>query len=285
MSRKWMTPTLAPLSPSLSFVRPLPAALVLAAALLATGCVSKSQFTEVESQLATCEQEKAKADAAVISWEQRFDRESKRWTEMEKSVTTALPRALSEFQEERQAIVKLVPEQVRGQLVRYLDDYSSTVTRGFERMKQDSDEIKLQLAATEKALQIVSKDTKSIDANTQSIGKMIDQSLSGERNKRENIAQNLTDLMNRIVEFDQTKINCKGCPERLKMRDKTKEEMLAFHQELMQDLATIQNAALVPPPSGGPAVPAADGGGDPAGGSGADPTGGDPTGGGADQQR
>jgi hypothetical protein len=279
MSRKWMTATLAPLSPA-------PAAVfMLAAALFATGCVSKSQFTEVEGQLATCEQEKAKADAAVISWEQRFDRESKRWTEMEKSVTTALPRALSEFQEERQAIVKLVPEQVRGQLVRYLDDYSSTVTRGFDRMKQDNDEIKLQLMATEKALQIVSKDTKAIDANTQSIGKMIDQSLSGERNKRESLAQNLTDLMNRIVEFDQTKINCKGCPERLKMRDKTKEEMLAFHQELMQDLATIQNAALVPPPSGGAGVPAADGGADPAGGSGADPTGGDPTGGGAEQQR
>jgi hypothetical protein len=280
MSRKWMTATLAPLSPSASSLLA-----VALAATLATGCVSKSQFTEVEGQLATCEQEKAKADAAVISWEQRFDRESKRWTEMEKSVTTALPRALSEFQEERQAIVKLVPEQVRGQLVRYLDDYSSTVTRGFDRMKQDNDEIKLQLMATEKALQIVSKDTKAIDANTQSIGKMIDQSLSGERNKRESLAQNLTDLMNRIVEFDQTKINCKGCPERLKMRDKTKEEMLAFHQELMQDLATIQNAALVPPPSGGAGVPAADGGADPAGGSGADPTGGDPTGGGAEQQR
>lgn len=242
----------------------------LAAALLAGGCVSKSQFEEVEGQLATCEQEKAKADAAVISWEQRFDRESKRWTEMEKSVTTALPRALSEFQEERQRIVKLVPEQIRTDLNRYLDDYSATVTRGFERMKADNDEIKLQLAATEKALQIVSKDTKSIDANTQSIGKMIDQTVSGERNKRERLAQDLTDLMNRIVEFDQTKINCKGCPERLKMRDKTKEEMLAFHQELMQDLATIQNSALVPPPpTGAPAVPAADGGAEPAGGSGA----------------
>lgn len=240
---------------------------MLSAALFAGGCVSKSQFEEVEGQLAACEQEKAKGDAAVISWEQRFDRESKRWTEMEKSVTTALPRALSEFQEERQRIVKLVPEQVRGELQRYLDEYSGTVNKGFERMKMDNDEIKLQLAATEKALQIVSKDTKSIDANTQSIGKMIDQSLAGERNKRERLAQDLTDLMNRIVEFDQTKINCKGCPERLKMRDKTKEEMLAFHQELMQDLATIQNSALVPPATDAPATPAADGGGEPAGGS------------------
>lgn len=241
----------------------------LAAALLASGCVSKSQFEEVQSQLATCEQEKAKVDAAVISWEQRFDRESKRWTEMEKSVTTALPRALSEFQEERKQLEKQVPEGVRQQLARFLDDYTGTVNRGFERMKQDNEEIKLQLMATEKALQIVSKDTKSIDANTQSIGKMIDQSLSGERNKRERLAQDLTDLMNRIVEFDQTKINCKGCPERLKMRDKTKEEMLAFHQELMQDLATIQNAALVPPPTDAPAAPSADaaeGEGDEAGG-------------------
>lgn len=277
MSRTWMTATLAPKSFPVS--RLAAPSLLIAAALFAGGCVSKSQYEEVQTQLANCEQEKAKVDAAVISWEQRFDRESTRWTEMEKSVTTSLPRALSEFQEERQRIVKLVPEQVRGELQRYLDDYSSTVTKGFQRMKQDNDEIKLQLVATEKALQIVSKDTKAIDANTQSIGKMIDQSLTGERNKREHLAQDLTDLMNRIVEFDQTKINCKGCPERLKMRDKTKEEMLAFHQELMQDLATIQNAALVPPPSVTTDAPAADGGGDPTGGSGAEPVTEEPAGG------
>ncbi len=236
-----------------------PVSALLIVALLAVGCVSKSQFEEVEGQLATCEQEKAKADATVISWEQRFDRESKRWTEMEKSVTTALPRALSEFQEERQRIVKIVPDQVKVQLERYLDDYSSTVNKGFERMKTDNDDIKLQLMATQKALDILGKDTKSIGANTESIGKMIDNSLSGERAKRERLAQDMTDLINRIVEFDSTKINCKGCPERLKMRDKTKEEMIAFHQELMQDLATIQNFALVPPPSDAPAVPGAGG--------------------------
>lgn len=210
------------------------------------GCVSKSQYEELQGQFNTCEEEKAKADAAVISWEQRFDRESKRWTEMEKSVTTALPRALSEFQEERERIVKLVPDQVKGQLQRFFDDYGRTVAKGFEQLREDNAEVKLQLAATQKALEIVGKDTKSIGENTQSIGKMIDQSLSGERGKREQLAKDLTDVLNRIVEFDQTKINCKGCPERLKMRDKTKEEMLAFHQELIQDLSTIQNAALVP---------------------------------------
>jgi hypothetical protein len=224
----------------------LKTSIALAMAALATGCVSKSQYQELEGRLAACDEQKAASEAAVISWEQRFDRESKRWTEMEKSVTTALPQALSEFTEERQRIVKLVPEQVRGELQRYLEDYGRTVSKGFENMKAANDDIKLQLAATQKALEIVGQDTRSIGTSTQNIGKMIDESLAGERGKRERLSQNLTDVLNRIVEFDQTKINCKGCPERLKMRDKTKEEMLAFHQELIQDLSTIQNTAVVP---------------------------------------
>lgn len=220
--------------------------LSVAAVLASTGCVSKSQYEELQVAQTSCQEAKAKSDAAVISWEQRFDREAKRWTEMEKSVTTALPQALSEFQEERQRIVKLVPEQVRGELQKYLDDYGRTVSKGFEQLKTDNAEVKIQLAATQKALEIVGQDARSTVQNTQSIGKMIDESLSGERGKRERLAKDLTDVLNRIVEYDQTKINCKGCPERLKMRDKTKEELLAFHQELMQDLSSIQNVAMVP---------------------------------------
>lgn len=220
----------------------------LSTLILTTGCVSKSQYQEIEGKLATCEQEKAQTDAAVISWEQRFDREAKRWNEMEKSVTDALPRALTEFQEERQRIVALVPDQVRGEVEKYLQDYTSAVMKGFERLKEDNQEIKIQLLATQKALDMVSSDTKTIGADTKSIGKMIDTSLSGERSKREALSKELADVINRIVEFDQTKINCKNCPERLKMRDKTKEEMLAFHQELMQDLSSIQTAASIPAP-------------------------------------
>lgn len=229
-----------------------------AAALLATaGCVSKSQYEELQGTQIACEEAKAKSDAAVISWEQRFDREAKRWTEMEKSVTTAMPQALSEFQAERERIVKMVPDQIKSDLKRYLDDYARTVAKGFEQLRTDNAEVKLQLAATQKALEIVGQDTRTIGDNTQSIGRMIDESLSGERGKRERLATDLTDIVNRIVEFDQTKVACKGCKDRLKMRDKTQEELLAFHQELMQDLATIQNSAMVPAAPEGVATTAA----------------------------
>ena len=43
-----------------------------------TGCVSKTDYEDLQAQLDACEAEKAQAEAENISWEQRFDRESRR---------------------------------------------------------------------------------------------------------------------------------------------------------------------------------------------------------------
>ena len=57
-------------------------------------------------------------------------------------------------------------------------------------------------------------------------------------------------MIDHIVEFDQTRLNCKRCDEKLKMRDKSREELLGFHAELMADLAELQTfAALSVAPS------------------------------------
>lgn len=211
----------------------------LAVLLLGTGCVSKKDHEALQAQLDACEAEKAQSEAAVISWEQRFDRESSRWEQMEASVSSALPRALSEFQAERDRIVEMVPEQVQDDITRYLDEYFNTVMVGFERLQEDNQETRIQLLATQKTLEMLGQDT-------QSIGTAIDQSLNDSREKREQVAQDLADVIDQIVEFDQTRLTCKKCPERLRMRDNTREQMIAFHQELMSDLASLQTFASLP---------------------------------------
>ncbi|MEM7584253.1 MAG: hypothetical protein AAF560_12770 [Acidobacteriota bacterium] len=220
---------------------------VLLLALLCVGCASKKDLEAVQAQLAACEADKQKLEADVIAWEERFDSASNRWNDVEASVSEALPTAINEFHTERERIIELVPEQVQGEVTAYLDDYFTTVMQGFGKLAEDNKEIKLQLNATHKALEAVGADTRAIST-------AIDQSVSEERAmredeaaRRERVATRLAETVDLIVEFDQTRLNCKDCPERIRLRDKSREVLLAFHAELMSDLADLQRFAGDPP--------------------------------------
>ena len=65
----------------------------------------------------------------------------------------------------------------------------------------------------------------------------------GEQARRERVTEQLADLVDLVVEFDQSRINCKECPERLKLNRKQRETVLGFHAELMADLADLQKYA------------------------------------------
>lgn len=217
----------------------LPVLALVLVPLLAAGCVSKSDHEALQAELAACSEAQARAEAEIISWEKRFDRESDRWEQLQGSVAEAVPRALSEMHEERQRIVDMVPDQVRGEVTQYLDEYFNTVMTGFDRMAQDSQDMRIELLATNKALEALGQDTRSI-------GNAIDESLADEKGRRSKVSQDLADIIDSIVEYDQTRLNCKGCDQRLRMRDKPREDLLAFHQDLMNDLASLQTFAAAP---------------------------------------
>lgn len=215
----------------------------LLSVLLLAGCASKEDLEQAQTDLANCQEESSKLEASVVAWEERFDQASQRWTDLETSVSDALPRALDEFHTERDRIIELVPEQVQGEVTAYLDDYFNTVMKGFSQLSEDNQDIKIRLDATHEAL-------KAVGADTRAIGVSIDETVSDERAKREEeqarreqVATHLAELVEQVVEFDQTRINCKQCPERLKLKDKQREALLAFHAELMADLADLQRFA------------------------------------------
>ncbi len=221
--------------------------LVLILALLAgTGCASKQDLEAARLQLATCEDEQTRLEASVISWEQRFDRASGRWNELEASVSDALPKALGELHTERERIIELVPEQVQSEVAAYLEEYFATVMKGFGELAQDNADIKMRLEATHQALQTVGADTRAISAT-------IDQTVAEESARREqeqarhqDAAKQLAAVIDHVVEFDQSRINCKQCPDRLKLNRKQRETVLGFHAELMADLANLRQLAGEP---------------------------------------
>ncbi len=217
--------------------------LVLLALLASAGCASKQDLETARLQLTACEEEQTRLEASVISWEQRFDRASGRWNELEASVSDALPKALGELHTERERIIELVPEQVQSEVAAYLEEYFATVMKGFGELAQDNADIKVRLQATHEALQTVGADTRAISAT-------IDQTVVEERTRREQedarhqqTAAQLAELVDQLVEFDQNRINCKQCPDRLKLNRKQRETVLGFHAELMADLASLRQLA------------------------------------------
>ncbi len=213
---------------------------VVLLSVLSVGCVSKSDHEALQAQLDACQQEKAQVEAEVISWEQRFDRESSRWTQIGDSVAEAVPQALTEMHEERTRILNMVPEQVQNEVSDYLDEYFNTVMSGFDRMAQDNRDLRVEVMGMQKAMEVLGHDTKAI-------GKAIDDSLTDEKGRRQKLARDLADIIDLVVEYDQTRLNCKGCPDRLKMRDKSRSALLAFHQDLMSDLSRLQAYAAAAP--------------------------------------
>ncbi len=212
-------------------------------ALLATGCASKKDLEAARAELAACEEERARLEASTIAWEQRFDQASGRWNQLEAEVTSALPKALGELHTERERIIELVPEQVRSEVNAYLEDYFTTVMKGFSELSDDNAEIKSRLAATHQALEAVGADTRAI-------GYTIDQTVIHERSlreaeqaRRQDARARMAELVDRIVEFDRDRINCKQCPERLRLNRKERETVLGFHAELTAELADLQTLA------------------------------------------
>jgi hypothetical protein len=233
---------------ALSAVPRLPLLLLLLG--LTAGCVSKKEHEAVTAKLGTCEDEKAALQAENVNWERRFDRESQRWEELGASVTDALPKALVEFHQERDRILELVPQQVQSEVQDYLEDYFETVSKGFQLLKNDNEEIKAQLAATGTALAAVGADTKSISAT-------VDRSLADERRRRDKVSQELAALLDKVVDFDRTRIDCAKCPDKLGLSRKERETILAFHDELTRSLSEIQSLIGGAPPEGEAAADAA----------------------------
>lgn len=204
----------------------------------------KTERESVQNELVECQEAKVQAEAKVISWEQRFDRESNRWETMEASIKDQLPKALNELNDERQRIVEMVPEQVQDEVAKYLDEYFSTVMTGFEKLANDNKDIRLQLDTTHRVLESLGADTRSIQSS-------IDGALENERTKRElerdqreEIAAALGEIGAKIAEFDSTVVNCRNCPNRLRLNRKERETITAFHSGLTQSISDLQTATV-----------------------------------------
>jgi hypothetical protein len=210
----------------------------VAFAMIAAGCVSRAEHDQVVQQLQGCEQEKSSALKAVNDCQGQLQTESKRWDSIETQLTSTLPQTLKDFQDERAKIIEIVPEQVRSEVGKRLDRYFVNVFKQLERMEGKLELMREDLSASRAEVARLSTDVGSkLDATHKAV--------LGEHDRLAEQSRRVAEIIAIVAEFDRDRINCRDCKERLRLKDKDREQLLAFHSQLIQQVQMLETEGLV----------------------------------------
>lgn len=214
--------------------------LPLAAAVVASGCVSKSAYEQLGVQLEECRKDKTAAQDAAAACEGRFEREVVKWDNTEKTLSEVVPQTLQQFGEERDKILQLVPEAARTEVRSYLDDFSKSVQRGFQSVQASQEALRADNARILAELETSKQSLAAVGDTTQSIDSTLKSNLQSANQDRQRMRASAAAIVQLIQEFDQTYINEKGSDERLSLSRKEREAIMNFHARVVTSLTTLQ---------------------------------------------
>lgn len=204
---------------------------------LAAGCVSRGEHDAVKQQMDTCERDKVAAQSASRDCEARYQAANDRWQNIETQLTSTLPQTLQDFRDERDKIIELVPQQVRDEVAGKLDRYFGTVAREFKKMDSKLDTLNEQVTRSHSQMTDLVKDsTQAVDVKLTETH----QAVIAERSRRQDRSRRIASVISEIAWFDQERINCKKCKDRLRFKGDSQAQLLAFHSKLIQDIQALQ---------------------------------------------
>jgi chromosome segregation ATPase len=217
-------------------------ALVLAS--LTIGCVSKKDYESVQQQLATCESDKKAAQDSASGFERRLDSDKERWESLNTSLGAVLPQVQADLETQRKEIIKLVPEQVRGEvgarLDRHFSSIASQLTTVGKQMQEEVEGLKTQLTAAQAQITELRSQTTVVETKVDATHEAV----TGDNHKLEqrlaDQGKRAQDLTAQITQFDTTYLTCADCPEKLKMKDTSREALLKLHADLLKALSSLQ---------------------------------------------
>ena len=246
---------------ALAFAAPAAGALLL---LPLSGCVSRSKHKETETLLSECRTDKQSAQTAQTSCEERFAREVKRWEDMDTVVASVVPGTLAEFRAEREEILKLVPETTRKEVQQYIDQLTDAMGRGFQVLRDQNENVTLELEVAQTKLDALQARTDSIGTQTTSINATLEGSLREAIETQQRMRQQAAALVSTVQSFDKSYVTVKESDSRLKLNRNQRETIEQFHAKLIGDLTAISGGGAgaaaeepgdveAPPPASDPA--------------------------------
>ena len=210
----------------------------------AVGCVSKKDYEALQGQLTTCEADKKAAQDASAGFERRLDSDKERWESLNTQLGTVLPQVQADLEQQRKEIVRLVPEQVRAEVGTRLDRHfaklAATMTQVGEDMQAQVSALDQQLTAARAEIAQLKTQTTSVESKVDATHEALVGTNKGLEDRLAAQGKRAEALVTRVTTFDTSYLTCNDCPEKLKMKDASREALLRLHSDVVKALSELQ---------------------------------------------
>jgi exonuclease VII large subunit len=200
-------------------------------ALLATGCVKKSDFEAKVTELAEC---KERADEYEGLYQQAMEERKQTLVEAMDYLPTAAAELRQELDVRLQEVTAGLDTRVREQVREMLDRMTQQMAQGYRALSEQNTQLQTQLTDARGVLDVVMQKTGSIE-----------RSVGEERvallRRRESVMTKIDGLSSKVSNWKYSRVDCQGCPERLRLNDRERDEISQLHTEVIADLENLRN--------------------------------------------
>jgi chromosome segregation ATPase len=215
-------------------------AVVLAAAIAATGCQARTQLEECQTRLTAVDAERARLEQDLQDIRSDYKELVRGWGIAQGEETgTTTEQYLSDVQERidvmKGVVANQVPALVQEQLQKELGALADSLETQFGQLDARHAQVRMQLDQVQGALLVANARLEGIERT----GSNIQTELVAQRVDEDKLEQEMEALSVKIEEFDEKHFLCKDCPEFLEVRRKRQDVILAFHNDVRSALRRV----------------------------------------------
>ncbi len=203
----------------------------VAAALLTAGCVKKSNYEAKVAELAECKQ---RADEYEGLYQEAMEERKQTLVEAMDYLPTAAAELRQELDVKLQEVTAGLDTRVREQVRDMLDRMTQQMAQGYRTLTEQNNQLQTQLTEARGVLDTVMHRTGAIE-----------RTVGADRvallRRRESVMTKIDGLSSKISNWKYSRVDCRDCPEHLRLNDREREEISKLHVETVADLETLRN--------------------------------------------
>ena len=204
--------------------------------LFSTACVKKSEYDALAAELAAAQQELASVRATLTQKEADLAACNTQWQEAMKAFGGEHARTqdvIAGVKEWKLQVEEKLPAQVRAEVEAQLNKLVRQLEAGFGALATENARMAAALEKQQDTLATVASDVSG--AREDLIAEV-----TALRTQREAVGEQVGEAISLVQEWDQNRVLCKDCPDKLRLNKKEIEAITALHAELVQRLAALK---------------------------------------------
>jgi exonuclease VII large subunit len=200
-------------------------------ALLAGGCVKKSEYQSVVTQLEECKQ---RSDEYEGLYQQAMEERKQTLVEAMDYLPTAAAELRQELDVKLQEVTAGLDTRVREQVREMLDRMTQQMAQGYRTLSEQNQQLQTQLADARGVLDVVMQKTGAIE-------RTVGEERVAMLRRRESVMGQIDDLSETISTWKYSYVDCKDCDTRLRLNDRERQEISSLTTQLASDLEALRN--------------------------------------------